>query len=189
MSYHYNTNLNSLVLKAKSGNKESLCEILNSFKPFIKNFCKNIYIKNFDLIDLYEECCLSIILSVKKCDIKKFNFTAYTICSIKNNIFYKIRTYSKSNKEMSLDNKVSFDEDFTFLDILKDNSNSFSSLSLHFAVNSLTATERDLIKNIFFLGYSSLEYSKQSEINYRTCLRRRKKALKKLKNKLINKDG
>lgn len=184
MSSPYNSNLNSLVLKAKNGDKNSLCEILNNFKPFIKSFCKNIYIKNFDLWDLYEECCLSIILSIKKCNIKKFNFTAYTICSIKNNIFYKIRTYSKLNKEMSLDTKVSFDEDFTFLDILGDNSNSFSNLSLYSAVNSLSITERDLIKNIFLLGYSSLEYSNKSGINYRTCLRRRKKALKKLKNKL-----
>lgn len=184
MSYHYNTNLNPLVLKAKAGNKESLCEILNSFKPFIKNFCKNIYIKSFDLLDLYEECYLSIILSIKKCDIKKFNFTAYTMCSIKNNIFYKIRSYSNLNKEMSLNNKVSFDDDFTFLDILKDNSNSFRSLSLNFAVNSLTGTEKDLIKSIFFLGYSPLEYSKKSSINYRTCLRRQKKALKKLKSKI-----
>lgn len=184
MSSPYNLDLNSLVLKAKSGDKSSLCEILNSFKPFIKNFCKNIYIKNFDLLDLYEECYLSIILSIKKCNIKKFNFTAYTICSIKNNIFYKIRTYSKLNKEMSLHTKVSFDEDFTFMDILEDTSNSFSYLSLYSVVNSLPITERDIIKNIFILGFSSLEYSKKSGMNYRTCLRKQKKALKKLKNKL-----
>lgn len=176
--------INSLVIKARAGDKSSLCEILNNFKPFVQSFCKNIYIKNFDISDLYEECCLSIILSVKKCDIKKFNFTAYTMCSVKNNIFYKIRTYSKLNTEMSLNVRVSPNENFTFLDALEDTVNPFKSLTLHSAINSLPSSEKDLIKNLFFLGYSSIEYSKQSGINYRTCLRRRKKALKKLKNKL-----
>ncbi|AAK76912.1 RNA polymerase sigma factor (sigma-70 family) [Clostridium acetobutylicum] len=178
-----NENLNILVLKSRSGDNASLNKIFNYFGPFIKSFTKNIYIRNFDKSDIYEECNFSILLSIKKCDIKKYNFTAYTISSIKNNIYYKIRNQAKFQSELSLNAKVT-DQNCTFQDILIDKTNHFKNLSIKNALTSLDKKEQDIIDHIYFLGYSSIEYSKKSGINYRTCLRRKNSALKKLKRKL-----
>ncbi|URZ18734.1 sigma-70 family RNA polymerase sigma factor [Clostridium felsineum] len=183
MNYLSDENLKLLVLKSRCGDSLALNKVIDYFDPFIKNFAKKIYIKNFDKNDLYAECKLTVLLSIKKCDIKKYNFTAYTMNSIKNNLYCKVRTQVKFQSELSLNCKVS-DESCTFQDMLIDTTNSFKSFTLENALSYLSKDEKDIIDHIYFLGYSSIEYSQKSGVNYRTCLRRKNRALTKLKNQL-----
>lgn len=176
--------LKELVLQARKGNKEALQKILDYFKNFTHKFSCSIFIKNYSLEDIIQECNLSIIIAVYKCDLNKYNFASYVICSIRNNMFYKIRTLAKNNYECSLDNTISSESDTTYVELLEYIDNDIDNKLLYDAINSLDKPEIELIMYIFFFGYSIKKYASLKNIEYRMCVKQKNSALNKLKNAL-----
>lgn len=179
-----NEDLKKLVISARQGNQKSYLEILNHFEKFIYNFSKCIWIKNFDIGDIRQECYLSITMCVYRCDLDKFDFNSYTISAIKNNIFSKIRLLARQRYEGSLDKPFSSDSEITPLDLLVNKNDTIENSTLYIALDSLDPDERELIIYIYIVGYSAAEYARMKGINYRTCIRKKDMILNKLKYKL-----
>lgn len=173
-----------LVIQARQGNTQALETILKSFERFINKFSSCVYMKNYDYYDIVQECYLSLMLAIHKCDLEKYNFVGYATSTMKNNIFCKIRKLSRQNTETSLDKKLCNESEATFEDLLEYINSDIENVFLYNAINSLNAEDHELLVYVFFLGYTLREYSKLKGISYGICSRKKREILKELKRKL-----
>lgn len=182
--------IETLVCKAKGGDKKAKEEIIEAFKPFIINFSKKTFIPGYERSDIENECYRILLKSLSKYDTATHKFVAYGTNSIKNGIYDLLRQRKQSQKSGSSFTIVSFDNALDNNDInipyIDPIMNFDNKLELNKALNSLDDKEKDLINFLYYKDKTLKEYSKTHGLNYNTCLKNKKRILSKLSSKLLN---
>lgn len=185
-------NLEEMIKMAKVGDKDALWMIIKKFEGVVVKQAACTYISGYDMDDLIQIGYMSIMKAVTAFDFdKNTNFTGYVVNAIKNNFYYLIRGKMKINGEVSI-NKTT-DTGCNLLDFLisdydiegevlkEDEINRLLTL-----VKNLNEDERELINYVYLAEKGNLtKYAKERNINYSTCIKRRDRILKKLKENMI----
>lgn len=179
-----------IAIKAKSGDKNAKEALINAFKPFILNFSGKTFITGYEKSDIENECYRILLKSLNKYDLTSHKFVAYGTNSIKNGIYDLIRKRKLSKKSGASFTTVSLNDDLGNSDInipvTDPILNLDNKLILNKALNSLESSEKDLINFLFYKNKSLKEYSEKHNMNYKSCLRKKKRILSKLSSKLLN---
>lgn len=184
-------NLESLVRKAKLGDKPSLKEILNAFKPLILKLSNSTYIHSYTKDDLIQEGFCSLLKAIDHYDITKNTFVAYATNSIKNNYNYLIRQRVKLGYESSYNKKISIDNEYEIIDIIPSKKDIFKEFlkeenlkALKNAFKFLNIQQRDIIYQCYFMRLSMKEYALKNNMTYNQCKYIKATALAHLKQNL-----
>lgn len=178
-----------LVERAKDGDKEALEKVVENFKPFVIKTAVGIYIIGYDMEDLIQEGCISIINAVRLYNKNKCsNFVAYVTNAVKNNFYYAIRKAAKRNCDCSLDAEVSegvefiecFTDDF---DVEADYVHKEDLKRLEMALEKLSKDECELLLSIYNGGNGAMKRKAEELGENYSALAKRKRAII---NKLIN---
>lgn len=184
--------LDELVLKAQKGDTFAVEEILKRFKPYIIKLSKTIYINGYDMEDLIQIGCITLIKAIKKYDLSKVNkFVPYATCAIKNNYYYEIRQKSKCNGETSLNQEledglqiidnISSEEDIEGSYIIKE-----EFVALKLAFSKLSNKDSEILSYVFMNNGKLVDYAKAKNIKYITSVKRKNSALERLKKQLTS---
>lgn len=176
--------LETLVIKAKNGDKKSKEEIINEFKPFILKFSSKFFIDSYDIYDIQSECYTILLEAINMYKPEKHRFVAYATNAIKNTIFLLVRRSKRHDKTdglsaLTFDGELSHivDENDDYQQILK----KLDSEQLANALKSLNKKEFELIDFVIFKKQSLRSYSIIKKINYSTVVWDKNLILKKLK--------
>lgn len=182
--------IETLACQAKVGDKKAKEELIKAFRPFIINFSKKAFIPGYEISDVENECYRILLKSLAKYDTTTHKFVAYGTNSIKNGIYDILRQKKKSEKSGSAFTIVSLDNffensaiDIPYIDPII---NSDSKFELTKALDLLDSNEKDLIDFVYYRDKTLKEYSKTHGLNYNACLKKKKRILSKLSNKLLN---
>ncbi|NLK96295.1 MAG: hypothetical protein GX275_14090 [Clostridiales bacterium] len=182
--------LESLVKKAKNGDKQSKEVILKEFTPLIVNLSKNIHIPGFDYYDINNECYLSLLKAISCYEFKKSNdskFVFYATSTIKKNLYYLIEKnikisrpngedYLEFNEEIDINQKFSTNN---IEDYLKEiNNKDF----INEIVSSLNDEEKNLFSFLFLENKSISDYAYSNNISYNYGYKKKNKLINKIKN-------
>lgn len=182
--------IENLAKKAKSGDQKAKEELINAFKPFILNLSKKTFISGYERSDIENECYRILLKSLSKYDTDTHKFVAYGTNSIKNGIYDLLRRNEQSQKSGNSFTTVSFDSALENNDInipyVDPTINSENKFALNKALNSLDEKEKALIDYVYYKDKTVKEYSEKLGLNYKTCLKQRKRILSKLSSKLLN---
>jgi RNA polymerase sporulation-specific sigma factor len=180
--------IETLVLKAKSGDKYSLEEVLNKFTPFIIKTARSIFISGMGMEDLIQEGYISVMKAVKSYDIyRNRSFIPYAVNAVKNNYFYMIRQKARYNSDISMQTSIgegitlgdTFEDD---LDIEEDYVCREDLTRLKAALDKLTYEERCEILSYFNDDGKSLkQIAEDKSIKYTTLIKRKNALVSKLK--------
>lgn len=176
--------------KAKMGDKESLKELVQKFKPLVITRASSIYVKDYDIEDLIQIGFMSVIKAVNMYDAHKHkSFTAYVCCAVKQNFYYLIRQQSRHNYEMSLnkengDGLESMDLITDHTDLEEDYIKKVLNTKLYACMDKLSAQDRELLLYNYFKNYTLKKYCALKNINYNTASQRKRRILKKLRDML-----
>lgn len=186
-----NNDIRYKIIKAKSGDKRSMEELIKGYRPFVIKTARGIYIKGYELQDLIQIGEMSIMKAVSLFDISKGNgFTSYVTNAIKRNFYTLIRDNIKKTSYCSLNSLnsegieiidcIPSEEDFEE-QIIEDEEKAV----LNSVLKNLPEKERDVIYWFYFENKTLEQYAKENGIAYRTVLDRKKRALEKLKSMLV----
>lgn len=178
--------LEELALKAQSGDKKSLEDLIKYFKPYIAKQSHCIYVKGYEMEDLIQIGYVSLIKSIKMYKPENKNFNYYALASIKRNFYYLIRQEARHNTEYSMEFKTG--EGLTLQDGLEDNFNLEEEYlkketykQLKKGIKSLNKEEQDMIKWIYFDGKILKDYAQLKGITYNQGRYKMKQILQKLR--------
>ncbi|MEG0772527.1 sigma-70 family RNA polymerase sigma factor [Clostridium sp.] len=172
-----------LVIRAKSGDKVALEELMNKFKFYIIKCSNNVYINGYEKDDLIQIGYISLINAVKNYELTKGNFTSYVNAAIQYNFNYLIRGKAKENYVQSLNTIISenvelgdiigseesFEEKLMKKDTLK--------LVLK-CVDKLPKDLKDIINYCYINNKGSFaKYSIENNIKYSTLMKKKRLAL------------
>lgn len=178
------------IILAKSGHKDAMVEVIESFTPYVIKTARSLYIKGYEVKDLIQSGKVSIIKAVNMFDVDKSkNFTSYITNSITRNFYYLIRGNIKAASCCSL-NSVN-DGGQELIDNIASEENLEERIiedeekaALKRAVEKLPEKYREIILWFYIENKTLDQYSKEKGIAYRTVKNRKKKALEKLKEML-----
>lgn len=184
--------LGELLKRAQKNDKEAMNEVIKSFMPLIIKLAKSTYISGYVFDDLKQIGSISIIKSIRKINLDRGgNYTAYIVQAIKRNFYYEIRRKVKENHVLSL-NKTN-EEGMELGDLISSDLNIEADYEkkellerLYKIIEKLDENEKEIIK--YILAYNKgglMMYSKNKNIKYTTCIKRRDKLLRKIKKELI----
>ena len=184
-------NIDVLIMEAQKGNKDSLEKILNLYKPLIIKNARQIYINGYETEDLIQIGSLSLVKAVYKYQADRgANFTIFAAKVIKNAFNEELRkVISKKWDENFKCSLNSLNKDgIEFIEILHSPEDLEGTVllkeeiaMLKKAINNLPEEEREII-NWFYLNNKSLkEYAAKEDINVNTVVKRKGRALGKLK--------
>jgi RNA polymerase sporulation-specific sigma factor len=186
MNHH---EIESCVIRAKSGNQEDLLKILEQYKPFIYKTANQFNIKNYDTYDLLQIGYISLINAVTKYKTGSYTFSSYAFNSIKNAFKYTARQNSKYAEDLSLNIPVDTEGPITteFIDCIEGDENleehlisSEKTREVRNAVAKLQEDELELVLMVYYSGASLKTYADKKGITYLQALVRRNKILQKL---------
>lgn len=103
--------IETLVISAKQNDNDAKKQILEAFKPFIYNLCKNNFVQGYSFEDLLQECYMTILKAINLYNCESKTFAKYCTVSIRNAINMLIRKNAKynTNTDLTIVNAVSFD--------------------------------------------------------------------------------
>lgn len=188
--------MRDLLLKAKNNDSSSKEEIIKMYYPLIIKEAKTIYLKNKSFEDIVQIGVINLLHVIDVFDLSKNvdKFPSYALWAIKNGYKYLCRSQIKYNSEFSLNN---VNEDGSELgdSIIDENINvedtvikSAVNENLHLALKNLDYEERDLIDFLYISNDKPnlSRYCVLKEKDYYYCCCLKKRALKKLKNMMLN---
>jgi RNA polymerase sigma factor (sigma-70 family) len=179
--------IEKLVELAKTGDKKALEEILLRFRPLLIKLSKSTFILGYEDEDLIQTGYIFIINIIEKYDSKKgTSFTAYVSCALRNNFYNEIRNKVKLKVETSINAKI--DETWEIVDLISSEEDIQEDLVkketytlLSEALKRLSKEERELLNFVYFNNGSITKYAKINGVKYITCVKRKTRALEKLK--------
>lgn len=184
----------TLVIDAKNGDMDAKEKILNEFRPFILNFSSKTFIDGYEKQDIQNECYSILLKAIKLYDTSRHRFVAYATNSIKNSIFYLVRS-SKTKAITNSSAALTFTGELESLNIcdmysVEDNILSLcESTEIKEAFSSLSDSEKEIINFIVICNKSVREFAQNKALSYSSALRNKKSALKKLGCYLTNKQN
>ncbi|NFL35028.1 sigma-70 family RNA polymerase sigma factor [Clostridium botulinum] len=179
-----------LAKKSKHGDNLSKENLIEEFRPFIRNLSRKTFIHGYDKNDIENECYKNLFKCLNSYDLEKHRFVAYATNGIKNNLNDLIRkTKNRDNSEGSCALTLSDDLE----DALPSNEPNLEDMLcnecdldlLKYAIKKLTKEEQELIDFIFFKNNTIRLYSNLKDMCYSTAAKRKMDVLKKI-NKIFS---
>ncbi|MBN1049364.1 sigma-70 family RNA polymerase sigma factor [Clostridium botulinum] len=179
-----------LAKKSKHGDNLSKENLIEEFRPFIRNLSRKTFIHGYDKNDIENECYKNLFKCLNSYDLEKHRFVAYATNGIKNNLNDLIRkTKNRDNSEGSCALTLSDDLE----DALPSNEPNLEDMLcnecdldlLKYAIKKLTKEEQELIDFIFFKNNTIRLYSNLKNMCYSTAAKRKMDVLKKI-NKIFS---
>lgn len=97
MDFNY---IEALVTKCKNNDETAKENLAEEFRPLICSISKRTFVDGYNILDIQQECYISLFKSVSMYNLEKHRFVAYATNAIKNNISDLIkRIKSKSSTE------------------------------------------------------------------------------------------
>lgn len=183
--------MRELIIKAKGGDKESLEEIINLFKPLIYKTSISYYIYGYDIEDLKQIATMTVINSIKKVKEDSLEyFSAYVKTAIKNAMANEIekatnRYYEdKEEKEIIslFEVKDIIDESIDLNKKLLDNE---LLEIINKIVKNLKNEEQNLIRKLYIENLSLREYAEIEKIKYHKARYLKEKVIDALRKELV----
>ncbi len=178
----------SLIIRAKEGQKSALEEIIKVYMPYIIKWSKRIYIKGYDEEDLIQLGYLVIMESLKTFDTTKGNFTKYITKIIDNKYKNLISKFENKTYEASLNYIINSTEESYEAYIAEDFSIEDDYIKeeelkeLRIALDKLSPLLYDIIEHVYIKRQGTLkQYGEDKNIPYSTLKLWHKEALKKLR--------
>ncbi|MBN1042815.1 sigma-70 family RNA polymerase sigma factor [Clostridium botulinum] len=179
-----------LAKEAKNGDNLSKENLIEEFRPFIRNLSRKTFIHGYDKDDIENECYKNLFKCLNSYDLEKHRFVAYATNGIKNNLNDLIRkTKNRDNSEGSCTLTLSDNLE----DALPSNEPNLEDMLcnecdldlLKYAIKKLTKEEQELIDFIFFKNNTIRLYSNLKDMCYSTAAKRKMDVLKKI-NKIFS---
>ncbi|NFO11271.1 sigma-70 family RNA polymerase sigma factor [Clostridium botulinum] len=179
-----------LAKKSKDGDNLSKENLIEEFRPFIRNLSRKTFIHGYDKNDIENECYKNLFKCLNSYDLEKHRFVAYATNGIKNNLNDLIRkTKNRDNSEGSCALTLSDNLE----DALPSNEPNLEDMLcnecdldlLKYAIKKLTKEEQELIDFIFFKNNTIRLYSSLKNMCYSTAAKRKMDVLKKI-NKIFS---
>ncbi|EES48873.1 sigma-70 family RNA polymerase sigma factor [Clostridium botulinum] len=179
-----------LAKEAKNGDNLSKENLIEEFRPFIRNLSRKTFIHGYDKDDIENECYKNLFKCLNSYDLEKHRFVAYATNGIKNNLNDLIRkTKNRDNSEGSCALTLSDNLE----DALPSNEPNLEDMLcnecdldlLKYAIKKLTKEEQELIDFIFFKNNTIRLYSNLKDMCYSTAAKRKMDILKKI-NKIFS---
>ncbi|NFG28248.1 sigma-70 family RNA polymerase sigma factor [Clostridium botulinum] len=179
-----------LAKEAKNGDNLSKENLIEEFRPFIRNLSRKTFIHGYDKDDIENECYKNLFKCLNSYDLEKHRFVAYATNGIKNNLNDLIRkTKNRDNSEGSCALTLSDNLE----DALPSNEPNLEDMLcnecdldlLKYAIKKLTKEEQELIDFIFFKNNTIRLYSNLKNMCYSTAAKRKMDILKKI-NKIFS---
>ncbi|WP_186431553.1 sigma-70 family RNA polymerase sigma factor [Clostridium sp. BSD9I1] len=178
--------LEELALKAQSGDKKSLEDLIKYFKPYIVKQARCTYVKGHEIQDLVQMGYVSLIKAIKMYKPSNKNFNYYALASIKRNFYYLIRQESRHNGEYSMEFETG--EGLTLQDGLEGNSDLEEEYlkketykRLRQGIEKLSKEEKEMIKWVYIDRKRLKEYAVMKGVSYNQGRYRMQQILKKLR--------
>ncbi len=174
--------LESLVEKAKNGDRIALMDIIERYKFLIIKLASNYYIPSYEFEDLVQQGYLSIIKAVNMYKLGSKTFDGYCINSIRTNfkalLKGKIKHYREIPNEEPVKQNAAAEYSFT----LEDEIIAHDEVKrLYAALEKLDPDEREMVEKFYFLGDTLKEIACEGDNSYYYYVNAKNKALKKLK--------
>ncbi len=179
-----------LAKKSKDGDNLSKENLIEEFRPFIRNLSRKTFIHGYDKNDIENECYKNLFKCLNSYNLEKHRFVAYATNGIKNNLNDLIRkTKNRDNSEGSCALTLSDNLE----DALPSNEPNLEDMLcnecdldlLKYAIKKLTKEEQELIDFIFFKNNTIRLYSSLKNMCYSTAAKRKMDVLKKI-NKIFS---
>lgn len=175
----------TLVEKAKKGDKESMAQLIQNMHPLIYSAIRR-YGKDSDKEDLYQEACIILIESVYSYEPERgVAFLTY----IKKRIYYGIFNRTRNNTcYVSINQPLEDGETNTLEDIIEDPNAQVEQKiidneekdRLMSAISHLSPKQRQVIELHYMSGMTLKDIAKARGVHYKGVLRLKDRALKKL---------
>lgn len=111
----------SIISKAKEGNRDAMENLLSRFKPYIVKKATGVYLKGYEMEDLIQIGYMYVINCIEKYKIGSNSFTTYVVRAIDNGFNNEIRKRAKWNYECSIDKNS--EEEVSLIDFIPCNFN------------------------------------------------------------------
>lgn len=183
--------MRELIIKAKTGDKQSLEEVIKLFNPLIYKTSISYYIYGYDTEDIKQIATITVINSIKKIKEDSLDyFAAYLKTAIKNTMAKEIekathRYYEeKENKEIIslIEVKQIIDES---IDLNKELLDKEISDILSNIIKKLKNEEQNLIKKLYIEELSLKEYAEIEKIKYYKARYLKDKVIDALRRELV----
>lgn len=179
----------TVVFKAKEGDREAVEYLLNRFKPYIVKRATGVYLKGYEMDDLIQIGYMYVINCIKKYKIGSNSFTTYVVRAIDNGFNNEIRKRAKWNYECSLDK--SSDEEFSIVDFIPCDLNIENDYVekeereiIYKFIKELPKDYLHIIEEVFINECTLGEYAEKYNLTYSAVVKRKGRALKKLREKI-----
>lgn len=190
MNHH---EIESCVIKAKTGNTEALLELIEQYKPFIFKTAKDYNIKGYDVYDLAQIGYITLINCAEKYKIGSHTFSSYAFNAIKNAFRYAARQNNKYSEEYSLNAPVQGDnfESSEYVECIASTENIEEELiklegnrRLKAAIAALSEAELEFVIMVYFSNVTVKTYAEKKGLSYIQAIRFKNKILEKLLNNM-----
>jgi RNA polymerase sigma factor (sigma-70 family) len=181
--------IETCVIRVKSGIEEDFGKLMNQFRPFIYKTASSFNIKSYDIEDLVQLGNIALMKAVLKYKIGSHTFSSYAYNSIKNEFRLAARINAKIGNELSINTPVQDSEhkETEFVDFLEDPDNleedlikSESIKEVKQAIELLTDEEIEFVNLIYYKEVQLTKYAEHKGISYQQAIARKRKVLKKL---------
>jgi RNA polymerase sporulation-specific sigma factor len=179
--------LESLVEKAKDGDRSALMDIIERYKFLIVKLASNYHIPAYEFEDLVQQGYLSVIRAVKLYNLGSNTFNGYCINSIKTNFKALLKGEIKHYREVPNAEpiKPNVAKEYSFT--LEDEVIAYEEVTmLYAALEKLDPFERDVVERFYILQDSLKEIACDSDKSYYNYVKIKNKALNKLKKLIEN---
>ena len=179
----------TIIEQAKSGDKDSMLLLIESYKPYIYSIIRNYNIKDYTLNDLYQVGCIAIIKAVMKYKSNSHSFKSYVYTAICNEIRFLARNNKKHNKSVSYHSLINDSENeyeallHDDFDILSEYIRCEDIKKLKKCILELSPSDQEFIKYIYYENKSLTDYSKEKNISYNKVVRYKNRLLNNLRSK------
>lgn len=174
--------LESLVEKAKNGDRIALMDIIERYKFLIIRLASNYYIPSYEFDDLVQQGYLSVIKAVELYNLGSNTFDGYCINSIRTNFKSLLKGKIKHYREVPNEDPISPNvaEEYSFT--LEDEVIAYDEAQrLYAALKKLTPLEKAVVERFYLIQDSLKEIACEGERSYYDYVRIKNKALEKLK--------
>ncbi|MCT4593631.1 MAG: sigma-70 family RNA polymerase sigma factor [Anaeromicrobium sp.] len=172
----------NLIHKIKSGNNESLVELIKIFKPLIRKFS---YKLNYDCAET--DIQIFLITLFRKFPIEDTNENL-VLAYIKNCVYNEYIRLSKKYGKINSRELVGFEQDMSTISSEGFEDNVNASIVIKDLMENLSEREETIIKSIYFDNLTQVELADKLGVTKQYINKAKKNILKKLKNMYIEKN-
>lgn len=173
------------IIRAQSGEKEAIKNILERYKFFIMKEGAKYRIPSYELEDILQYSYLGMMKCIRSYRVESGRFNAYMVNAIRNNMRYLLRGSMKWKNEIKGD--VILEKGPIIIEMsIEDHIIANEAVNeLRKAMEELQPDEQDFIERIFLKGENMADYARSEDMKYVNVSYKKRRILKKLKKGII----